>query len=173
MKIGIDLSQTAFEETGVSNYTLRLVEKMIKNDKKNEYIIFFASLRKKLKLKISSSNIIVKTFPISPSMLDFLWNKIHIFPIEWFIGNIDIFICSDWTEPPVLRAKKITIIHDMIVFTHPNNTDNNIVNTQKRKLNWSKKECNRFICVSESTKKDFIEIMEIDAKKVSVIYPGA
>jgi len=46
MKIGIDISQIVYG-TGVSVYTQNLVENLLKIDKKNEYILFFSSLRRK------------------------------------------------------------------------------------------------------------------------------
>ena len=64
MKIGIDISQLAFPGTGVATYTQNLVENLLKIDKqsllprnkKNEYILFFSSLRQKVpKLQISKT----------------------------------------------------------------------------------------------------------------------
>jgi len=45
MKIGIDVSQTAFPSTGVANFTLKLVNNLFKEDKENEYVLFFSSFR--------------------------------------------------------------------------------------------------------------------------------
>ncbi|MCR4264443.1 MAG: glycosyltransferase family 1 protein, partial [Candidatus Roizmanbacteria bacterium] len=46
MKIGIDISQSIYEGTGVGEYTIRLVEKLLEIDKKNEYIFFFSHRKK-------------------------------------------------------------------------------------------------------------------------------
>ena len=48
MKIGIDISQLAYERTGVANYLSKLIEYLLKEDKENEYVLFFSSLRRKL-----------------------------------------------------------------------------------------------------------------------------
>ena len=96
----------------------------------------------------------------------------HIFPIEWFIGDIDFFITSDWTEPPVIKAKKATILYDLIIYKYPEETDRKIVETQTRKLKWVKKESEIVFCISESTKSDAIELLGFDAKRLRVIYPG-
>ena len=47
MKIGIDISQIVYEGTGVARYTKNLVENLLKIDKKNTYVLFGASLRKR------------------------------------------------------------------------------------------------------------------------------
>ena len=104
--------------------------------------------------------------------MDLLWNKLHILPIEWLIGDVDIFITSDWTEPPTVRAKKVTILYDLIVYKYPNETDRKIIEVQKRKLKWVKKESDLVLCISESTKRDAINFLRIDEKRLKVIYPG-
>lgn len=181
MKIGIDVSQIAYEGTGTSQLVLNLVNQLSKIDKKNEYILFFSSLRRKfpisnfqflIKSKFPISNFQIKTFKFPPSFLNLLWNKLHILPIEWFIGEVDLFITSDWTEPPTTKAKKATILYDLIVYKVPQETDKQIVEVQKRKLKWVKKESNIIFCISQATKKDAMEVLGIEEKRLKVIYPG-
>jgi len=177
VKIGIDISQIIYEGTGVAELVRNLVENLLRIDKKNEYVLFFSSLRKNLKSQISnfkstSQNLKIKTFRFPPILLDLLWNKLHILPIEWLIGDVDIFITSDWTEPPTIRAKKATILYDLIVYKYPNETDRKIIEVQKRKLKWVKKESDLVLCISESTKKDAEGILGIEENRLKTIYPG-
>jgi len=173
MKIGIDISQLAYENTGVANYLGQLVRQLTQIDKNNEYILFYSSLRKRLAARMTNlGNVKIRTFRIPPSLLDFLWNRLHILPIEWLIGDIDIFISSDWTEPPTIKAKKITILYDLIVYKYPKETAKKIIEVQKRKLAWTKKECAKIICISKATKRDVMEILRISEDKLSVVYPG-
>src|SRR3989338_8991629 len=173
MKIGIDVSQLVYSNTGVANYLENLVQCLLKVDKENEYILFFSGLRRKVqKSKFKSQNynskLKIKTFKIPPILLDTLWNRLHIVPIEWFIGDVDVFISSDWTQPPTKKAKKATILYDLIVHKYPNETDKKIVDTQRRRLTWVKKECDVVFCISESTKKDAMEILGIEKRKLKV-----
>lgn len=178
MKIGIDISQLAYENTGVANYLFNLIEHLLKIDSKNKYILFYSSLRKNFQFSPdligiqSNYNVSIKKFKMPPLLLDLLWNRLHIFPIEWFTGDIDIFISSDWTEPPAIKARKATILYDLIVYKYPQDSDKKIIETQKRKLKWVKKECGIIFCISESTKQDAIDILGIEEKKLKVIYPG-
>jgi len=176
MRIGIDISQLAYENTGVANYLLNLVCELVKQDE-HEYILFFSSLRKDIKNQISkikkaNQKVKIKEFKIPQSILRLMWNDLHIFPVENFIGEVDIFITSDWTEPPVLKARKATIIYDLIVYKSPRETDQKIVSVQKIKLSWVKKESDIVFCISKSGKKDVEEILGIESSKVKVIYPG-
>lgn len=177
MKIGIDISQLAYEKTGVANYLSNLVQSLLENDKNNEYVLFFSSLRgsiqsSKFKVQSDNSKVIIKRFNFPPSLLDLLWNKMHIAPIEWFVGDLDVFITSDWTEPPTKKAKKATILYDLIVYKFPQETDKKIVATQKRKLKWVKEESDVVFCISKATKRDAIQILEIPEKKLFVARPG-
>ena len=177
MKIGIDISQIAYEDTGVANYLSHLVEEMIKLDKDSEFVLFFSSLRRGVVItefanKIKANNVVIKDYSFPPSFLDLVWNKLHILPIENFIGDIDIFISSDWTQPPVRRAKSATILYDLIIYKFPEEMDKKIITTQKRKLRWVKNECDLVLCISEATKKDAIEILHIPQERLKVVYPG-
>jgi len=173
MKIGIDISQTAYPGTGVANYTRNLVTALLRVDKKNEYVLFFSSLRKKCPLAVGGlANVTLKTFKFPPALLDLLWNRWHLLPIEWLIGKVDVFVSSDWLQPPTLEAKKVTTIHDLIVYKHPEGLAAKIIAVQKRKLAWVNKEADVVICDSQSTQKDVSEILGISEKKLRVIYPG-
>jgi hypothetical protein len=176
MKIGIDISQLAYERTGVANYLRSLVESMLAVDTENEYILFFSSLRKKFPISNFQSpisrNITIKTFKFPPALLDLLWNKLHILPIEWLIGDVDVFISSDWTQPPTVKAKKATIVYDLIIYKYPEEMASVIVETHKRRLKWVQKECDMVFCISESAKNDAKEILGIEDKRLHVLYPG-
>ena len=172
MKIGIDISQIVYG-TGVSVYTKNLVENLLKIDKENRYSLFFASLRKEIQnsnLKIQNDNLKLKIFKLPPTLLEILWNRLHIFPVEKFVGEVDVFHSSDWTEPPVKKAIKVTTIHDLAVLRYPEAFPQKIVSVHKRKLEWVKKEVKLIIAVSESTKKDIVELLGINPEKIRVIY---
>lgn len=190
MIIGIDISQVVYEGTGVGRYVREMVRHVLGTDKTNTYILFGASLRQRRKLedfgeamrKINSAvKIILVSIP--PTFLDVLWNRLHIIPITWFTGPLDIFWSSDWTQPPLGRAKGVTTIHDLIALTYPEEThaqteisgttiSANIVAIQKRRLRWVKKECTAIFCDSQATRKDVIRKLQIPQKKLTVVYPG-
>lgn len=192
MIIGIDISQIVYEGTGVSRYIKELVRSLLSQDKTNTYILFGSSLRQGVRfqtymdeLTSVHKNVSLKLYPFPPVVLDILWNRLHILPIEWLIGNVDVFWSSDWTQPPLGKAKGITTIHDLIVYTYPNETHNvtsvhisgfqlraNIVETQKRRLKWATQECQAFLCDSQATKQDAVELLHIHPDKLHVVYPG-
>ena len=176
MVIGIDISQLAYRNIGVSNYLENLVSKLIENDN-HEFVFFFSSLRREVPISIkklvdSNRNITLKRFRIPPLVLHLLWNKLHLAPLENFVGNVDVFITSDWTEPPAKKALKATILYDLIVYKYPEETDDKIVAVQEEKLKWVKKESDIIFCISEATKKDAQDLLGIESKRLEVINAG-
>jgi len=176
MRIGIDISQVAYSKTGVANYVRQLVKHLLSIDTTNQYILFYSSLRQPFSLSDLNlqpqSNVSLKKYKMPPRLLDLVWNKLHIMPIEKFIGDVDVFISSDWTQPPTTKAKQATILYDLIVYKFPEETDATIVATHKRRLQWVKKECSMIFCISESTKQDAMKLLGIEEDRLRVIYPG-
>ncbi len=187
MRIGIDISQVAYPGTGVARYVVMLVNALLTYDTKNEYIFFFSSLRQPfpehLFPKMQSDQL--KKFIMPPTFLDTMWNSVHRMSIERLIDPIDIFFTSDWVEPPSKVAKKITTLHDLTVYRFPETyrqkvafdpsrftLSPNIVATQKRRLHWVKKESTKILCDSETTKRDAMQILNIEENKLKVVYPG-
>jgi glycosyltransferase involved in cell wall biosynthesis len=174
MKIAIDISQIVHRGTGIARYTKELIETLLKYDKKNDYMFFFSSLRQKLErnmeAKIKEKHLLKKIF-LPPTILEFLWNRLHILSIDNFVGRNDLVLTSDWTEPPS-QSKKITTIHDLVYLKFAETLDKKIVNVQKRRLKWVKKESNLIIADSFATKNDIVELLKIPENKIQIINPA-
>jgi len=179
MKIGIDISQAVFEGTGVGRYVQEMVKNLVKQDQTNTYVLFGSSLRLRGRLEalyneVRQINPAVEKaiLPLPPTLLDILWNKLHIFPISWFTGPLDIFWSSDWTQPPLRGVKGITTIHDVSFLRFPESFHKQIIEVQNRRLKQAFKECHHFFCDSEATKKDIMEFFHLNENKLTVVYPG-
>jgi glycosyltransferase involved in cell wall biosynthesis len=177
MIIGIDVSAVVYN-TGVSDYTLNLVKNLLKIDHLNTYKLFFSSFRQPIPetlTKLSTvPNVKLYSFKIPPTLMEILWNRLHLFPLEWFIGKCDVFHTWDWTQPPTLKAKTVTTVHDLIPFLYPENQHPKTINTFKRKFSWAVKECRYFICVSKNSQSDLLSIFpQIAPNHTSVIYEAA
>ena len=179
MRIGIDISQIVHEGTGVGRYVREMVKALLKEDKINEYILFGSSLRMRHiffqyfdTVRSLNKTVRLVVIPLPPTILDYLWNRLHIVPVEWLIGNIDLFWSSDWTQPPLQRAKGVTTVHDLIALKYPNETDEKIVAVHKRRFAWVAKECQTIFCDSETTKEDVFTLLRIRPERLRVMYPG-
>ncbi|MFA5828088.1 MAG: glycosyltransferase family 1 protein [Candidatus Shapirobacteria bacterium] len=177
MIICIDITSIPYG-TGVSNYTLNLVRNLVRLDKGNNYKLFFSSFRLPIPSEITElkkyQNVKIYRYFLPISFLEIIWNRLHIFPIEFFVGKCDIFHTSDWTQPPTAQARTITTVHDLAPFLFPQWQHPKIIETHSRKLKLATKKCSRFICVSQNTKKDLLHFFpQICTDRISVIYEAA
>ncbi len=178
MIIGIDISSIPYG-TGVSNYTQNLVLELLAIDHLNHYKLFFSSFRQKLpsdfinKLeKFPQAQLFSYRFP--PTFLSFIWNKLHIVPINWLIGPCDVFHTSDWTQPPLHKCHSVCTIHDLSPFLYPKVSDPRIIRNHKEKMYWSQKESSYFICVSKNTQSDLLKLFPlIAASRTAIVYEAA
>lgn len=164
MRVAIDISQVVYG-TGVSKYTLNLVNALTSLDKENEYLLFSGAYRRRhdiLKMFPGS-----KVFPLPPTLADLVWNRFHMLPIEKLIGNVDVLHTSDWAEPPS-KAFKVTTVHDLYPLKFPKLVHPKVLDVHKRKLYWVRKESKRIIVPSESTKADLISL-DFDESIIRVI----
>lgn len=172
MKVAIDISQSIYG-TGVSVYTKELVKNLIELFPETEFVLFGGSLRRKKELLSLAKKLggVPKIYSFPPSLMDFVWNSLHVLPIEKFVGKVDIFHSSDWSEPPSV-IPKVTTVHDLVPFKYPQTTTDNIRNAHKKKLAWVIRESKKIIAVSESTKNDLISILKVPEEKIVVIPEG-
>ena len=67
---------------------------------------------------------------------------------------------------------KTAFVGRMVVYQNPEETDEAIIATQKRRLSWVKKECDVVFCISKKTRDDAIKFLDIAEAKLKVVYPG-
>ncbi len=177
MIIGIDVSSVCYQ-TGVSNYTLNIVKNLINLDKTNHYKLFYSSLRmplpESIKVLGKKPHVTIYHHRLPPTLLEILWNRLRILPIELFIGICDIFHTSDWTQPPTISAKTIATIHDLTPFLYPQWHHPKVIKAHQNKMRHAVKKCCHLICVSQNTQSDLFKLFpQVDPAKTSVIYESA
>ena len=175
MKIGIDISQVVYDGTGVGRFTKGLIEAILENDTENTWTFLLSTFRgrvdNELLKKITNSRHTYVRLPLPPPLLSFIWNSLHIIPVETFTGPLDVFICSDWTEPPS-HCKKATIVHDFAYMRFPETVHPLILETQKKRMEWVKKESTFIITPSIATQKDVSAFFAIPSDKITSLYSG-
>jgi hypothetical protein len=75
MKIGIDISQIAYQNTGVANHVKNLVEHLGTVDTENKYVLFYSSLRKDLPPFVKTSNMAIKQFKFPFSGISYIFSQ--------------------------------------------------------------------------------------------------
>lgn len=180
-KVCVDVSQSVYEGTGVARFTTDFVKHLLHSPKAQnfEIYLFFSSLNHKLPEKISAhaskfGNVQIVNWLVPPRALSYLWGgkKIrNLVPSP--VKNCDVFISSDWTQPPPGVAKhKITIVHDLIFKKFPNTVDPVIQDAQKSRFEYITRECDLIVCDSESTANDLGTYYPNIKSRIIINYPG-
>ena len=179
MKIGIDITMLAYKGSGVASYTYNLAKTLLKIDQRNEYKLFYSSLRKPKNFyhleELKKAGAKIYNFPVPHSVLKILWNRLHILPVEWLIGEVDFVLSSDYLRPPLSRCTiGLTMIHDLIWKLHPEWHTDNIVSFHDKKMRWTIEKSDIIFAPSYSTKSDLIKLFPQTKRenKIHVIYEG-
>lgn len=174
MIIGFDVSMLVYPGSGVATYTFNLVKNLLKYDKKNQYKLFYSSLRRPKnfyyleELREYGAKVYEYAFPVS--LLKLWWNKLHVMPMEIFIGKVDIFHSSDFLRPPFIsRVLPFTTLFDLTWKIYPHFHTEDIVNAHAHKLKKTVKFGDRILTISDKTSKDLIKYYPTLKDKIYVI----
>lgn len=178
MKIGIDIRcLSEGRRTGVEEYSINLLDKIFKEDVKNEYVLFLNSWKepksdldrfkkyKNVKIKISR-------FPnkiLNLALWYLNWPK-----LDKLIGGADVFFMPNINFVSLSdEVKLILTIHDLSFEYYPETF------SWKRRLwhifiNPKKliRRADKILAVSESTRNDLINFYKISKEKIKVVHNG-
>jgi len=180
MRIGFDYTST-IGVGGNSTYARELICNLAETDKENQYFLYYYIhdfLMGRIPREAKNKNF--KSVPIFFSRLKFpipsgiikLLNKMAV-KIFLKINKIDIFHFSD----PLLFVdgphKSIVTLHDLSVLHNSDWAREDTVDFYKKNIKNILNKANGIIAVSNFTKNDAVETLNINEKKITVVYEGA
>lgn len=173
LTIGIDIRVLARgTRTGIEEYVLNLLPRLLPLDQKIKYKLFYNAFRK-VKLNypwLNLSNVELCESRVPNRALDlFRWPKINK-----FLGNIDIFFSPHFLPIAIPKnCKRVITFHDLSFKHYPE-----FFSGFRKLWHWltfpksQAQKADKIIADSQSTKEDLIKIYGIDPKKIEVIYLG-
>lgn len=177
--IALDLSMLAYAGSGVATYTFNVAKNLLLYDKKNEYRFFYSSFRRPKNFyyldELEKLGGKIYQYPFPHQLLNFLWNKNHLLPVEHLIGKVDFYHSSDFYRPPLFDGTKgITTIHDLTWKVYPQYHPQAIIEAHERKMEKTIKYRDIIIVPSQSTKTDLLKFypQAKENNKIYVIYEG-
>jgi glycosyltransferase involved in cell wall biosynthesis len=175
MKIGYDAKRAFNNKSGLGNYSRNLIKHIIKNNPTEDYYLFSSETeRYKLQDFIEKKSNIHLIGPQGFWAREFpaWWRSYSISKVA---NNLKLDIYHGLSsELPLnsdqMHAKKIVTVHDLIFMRYPEfyNPADSKMYTLK-----TKKSCllaDAVVAVSEQTKSDLIELLDIPKEKIHVIY---
>ncbi|EKE29795.1 MAG: glycosyl transferase group 1 [uncultured bacterium (gcode 4)] len=169
MKIWIDCRMYSTNFTWIWRYVYELISYLAKNDQENEYVLFFNEPH-------------YTSFELpNPKWKKVLANTRHytvkeqtVFLYKLLKEKLDLMHFTHFNAPILYKKPFVVTIHDLTLSFYPGKKMTRSYHRFGYNLTINKvvKNAMKIIAVSEHTKKDIIEILNIPEEKISVIYEG-
>lgn len=175
MKIAIDLRGLhSGKISGVENYIINILERFLKMDHSNSYILFDNAFRPKNYdyLKFVNAQVVQRRVPnrLFNAALKFAGRP----KFENYFGDFDLLFMPNWNFFAIRSTTKLIVtVHDLSPVVAPE-----FYNVKRRLwhrlINFDRilHRADHIVAVSEYTKADVVRLYNIAPEKVSVIYPG-
>ena len=174
MRIGFDAKRIYHNTTGLGNYGRDLVRILADFKPGNTYFLYNPKQKKIDRLpknkylleKLPSSNFwkffssIWRQGPIIKQLKN---DKVEVF--HGLSGELPIGIQKT-------NIKSVVTIHDLIFIRYPKLYSFFDQQIHVKKVKHAVKNADKVIAISEQTKRDIVEFLKVDAKKIEVVYQG-
>jgi glycosyltransferase involved in cell wall biosynthesis len=169
MRILIDATPVLLPSVGIKTYLYYWIQHLWQQAR-NEQILTFPRLDKLTALNHERSILTpAQTFP-KLALLQ-LVNRAPILS-RWIIGRTDVFHASNQIRNPPKKTKLTATIYDLTCRLMPElHTAANIRADESLAKNILQR-ADGLIAISENTRADAIRLLDLDPKRVHVIYPG-
>lgn len=170
IRIGIDGRALTDKRAGIGTYTYEILKELNKIDNKNEYYIY-SNKKIYIDFKLNNNFKIIE----QKSRIGTFW-LYNLLPKKLYQDNIDIFWGTQHVLPKrneyTKNIKYVLTVHDVALLKIKNigKWYNTII--QKKYVKKSCKSANKIITISDSTKKDLIELFNINSNKIKRVYLG-
>ena len=172
MKIGIDCRLFSSTFTGIGRYTHELVDHYIdlnnKLDKPHQLVLFFNKPEFKKFKEVEN----VKKVLVDAKHYSFAEQTKFLFKLNK--EKLDIVHFPHFNVPIFYRRPYVVTIHDLTLNFFPGQKMTKFYHRLAYNLTIKNatKRAKKIIAISKNTKKDLIEILNIDPKKIEIVYNG-
>ncbi len=171
MRVGIDYTAAVQQKAGIGRYTRGLVSGLIRFDQDNRYVLFSAG--QDPEYRYWPRNFSLKELPISDQKLTALWQRLRLpLPVELITGLVDIYHSPDFVLPPVMAARTVLTVHDLSFMRHPECSPPALLDYLIEAVPRSVERADLIVADSKSTRRDLMDLLEVPAEKILVLYPG-
>lgn len=171
MHITIDYTPAVRQTAGIGRYTRNLVSALAEADHENQYTLFCAGATPEL--SGLPPNFAVRGSRVPERLLNIGWHKLSVpLGVEHLAGPSDIFHSPDFTLPPRMAARGVVTIHDLSFIRLPQCADGGLRAHLQAAVPRAVAAAHRVLADSQHTLDDLVELLGVDAGKISVVHAG-
>lgn len=174
MKIGFDAKRLFLNNTGLGNYSRDLVRGILEQAKENDYFLYTTGGEIDLKTKFLKDHPnaeIVYPSGLYKKMKSY-WRSVKL-ERELIKNGVEVYHGLSHEIPrknKLSKIKYVVTIHDLIFLRFPENYNRIDRKIYKKKVEYACKTADKIIAISEQTKRDLMEFLNVPENKIEVIY---
>jgi len=174
MRIGMDARCILVQRTGVGNYTLNLIKGLAKIDQHNSYVLFYTWFKKPQEniLLIDKKNFKNKVIHIPHRFLNLLWRTVRYPSVETWVGKVDVFHSPSFQLTPQKQGRSVLTIHDLCFLVYKKYAIKSSRLHYGRRIKSYAQGADAIITISQNSKKDIINYLDISPERIFVIPAG-
>ena len=165
---------------GTTTYLRDLILHLSVEGKQHDYSLFFRGFRKDIRRKVTQlmADPTFARFPVTTTLipnrlLEGCWTQ-----RSWYIpftkswlGRPDIFLSTVYVTPVLRTAPIVMLVYDLIPLRFPQFYERDHVAFALRMRRGIERAA-ALIAISECTKRDLVDMVGADPRRVHVVYPG-
>ncbi len=177
MRIGIDISRTVEEKTGVGWYTSHLVQGVARVDRVNQYYLYpcfwycVPTGFRRVKYPKQRNFHLVDRWLTHRAARE-KWRDPELGGAST-LGSVDVLHCTAYTAPPLHEVGLVVTIHDLSFLTHAAFHEQANITFCTRECHRAARRAAKIIVPSEATKRDVVRYLHLDEDRIHVIYEAA
>ncbi|HYX09650.1 MAG TPA: glycosyltransferase family 1 protein [Bacteroidales bacterium] len=174
MRIGFDAKRAYFNRSGLGNYSRGVIQLMTEFQPTNNYFLYTPSGHDEITFPVYGKVKKITPGTVFAKKMSSLW-RTYLLAGQLKKDKIDVYHGLSNELPGRLRNTKmgkVVTIHDLIFFRYPEYYKSIDRQIYARKTLYSCNIADKVIAVSEQTKRDVVEFLEIAPEKIEVVYQG-
>ena len=174
MRIGFDAKRAFNNYSGLGNYSRYIISNICRFYPENECILYTPGIVDEEIYHEPEGTVIKKPRTTLGRYYRSYWRS---FRLNYWLGNdsVDIYHGLSNELPHGIHRtgiKSVMTVHDLIFLQRPDLYKSFDRYVYKKKVQYGARTADRIIAVSKQTKQDIINLLDVDADRIRVVYQG-
>lgn len=174
MRVAVDARSAVFaQKTGIGYYTWHLLKNLPVADPGTEYVAWYLNARAlagRPRHLLRDLPVTERGTPIPAWWFERLTERFDLPRVEWF-ARFDVFFAPNFVPPPTRARKLVVTVHDLAFRLHPETAPHS-TRWWLARIDRTLETASRIIAVSDSTRRDLLELYPVEPDRVAVIPHG-